>query len=531
MSKLSPHVINIPVDVLGGIHPKLAAWHPPVYKGIDHNPDDVLNTYLRSPGTIIVLRNHPRSEEKAQMLADPTGTGIRHAREWRAELDRIKAHFAARGVPYPGDQHFICLSINEPGAADRSRDGKPVPRTRVGVLETRSSRRVVAEYNRSGMVEGRRLNIRWGAFNFSVSWPGGTREPANPDAWLDFAVCRALLADGWHVYCSHEYWGAEGPDTYWGGFAGRITRIPWTEPGMRFLVGEAGIDMVHGVDPKRGFRDHGITEDAFYTHHLQKYDRRLSAEMGARLLGITPFSIGGSPEWDSFRLQWRVVDLMVANAGDNPPPAPPPPSPPPTPPPAPPPGTTGRELIGFNVATWLSVEEAQVAAGQPYWFLKRAKFVDEAEAGGKQNIYILDPHNPALRGFAVNRAGTRFIFQLDKPANEPAGNMPMWAGNVYAVGMDDILPTDVLMGCEMRGNRHVCYELTFERRTKAAPPPPTPPPSPPPAPPPGTELLWNKLAWAFEQAARILQGEGFTREHDYLMNSEFYRNIIRERDT
>lgn len=57
-----------------------------------------------------------------------------------------------------------------------------------------------------------------------------------------------------------------------------------------------------------------------------------------------------------------------------------------------------------------------------------------------------------------------------------------------------------------------------------------PVPPPPPPPPPPVEPRWDKAAWAIEQAARILQAEGWTREHDLVLSDMSYADIVRERD-
>lgn len=144
-----------------------------------------------------------------------------------------------------------------------------------------------------------------------------------------------------------------------------------------------------------------------------------------------------------------------------------PPNPNPVPPnPNPTPPLPDRVVI--NKPPYVSFVEPTVQAGSDYYELTRFKFVDEAEAGGKHAIYILDPHNPSLKVKATN-TGTGQVSEipLDKPLNEPAANIPMFGiGNVYDVEMIG-LPSVKVVGMKMEGNRHVCFELTYERRTKA----------------------------------------------------------------
>jgi hypothetical protein len=53
----------------------------------------------------------------------------------------------------------------------------------------------------------------------------------------------------------------------------------------------------------------------------------------------------------------------------------------------------------------------------------------------------------------------------------------------------------------------------------------------PPAPPPAPELKYDKIVWAFEQSARILQAEGYQREHDAMLGTLTYEQAVHERDT
>jgi len=150
-----------------------------------------------------------------------------------------------------------------------------------------------------------------------------------------------------------------------------------------------------------------------------------------------------------------------------------PPVDPPTEPPTTPPTTPPREVI--NQPAWVSFVEPTVAVNAEYFELTRFRFVDEAEAQGKVNIFILDPHNPNLR-IRVTNTGTGTVAEipLNKPAGEPAANVPMFGiGNVYDVEMLG-LPSVKVKGMQLPGNRHVFYELTFAKRVKQGTPPPPP---------------------------------------------------------
>ena len=128
-----------------------------------------------------------------------------------------------------------------------------------------------------------------------------------------------------------------------------------------------------------------------------------------------------------------------------------------------------RELI--NIPTWISIVEAEAAPGEPYWFLKRLAFEDEDTSGGRHHIYIMEPHDISQRA-RVRTGNQEFDIILEKPLGEPAGNHPM-AGipNVYTLWMVDGA-SDRVQGLQMRGNRHVTYLATYERRIKPGALPP-----------------------------------------------------------
>jgi len=181
-----------------------------------------------------------------------------------------------------------------------------------------------------------------------------------------------------------------------------------------------------------------------------------------------------------------------------------------------------REVI--NLPSWVTFAEPTVATGQPYYELTRFRFVDEADAGGKTNIFILDPHNPALK-IKVTNTGTGAVAEipLDKPIGEPAANVPMFGiGNFYTVEMTG-LPSVAVKGMHLPGNRHVVYELTFARKVKEGEmPEPVPTPQP---------VRFDKVSWAMEQAARILKNEGYLSSHDWILACESYLEAKNNRKT
>lgn len=60
-------------------------------------------------------------------------------------------------------------------------------------------------------------------------------------------------------------------------------------------------------------------------------------------------------------------------------------------------------------------------------------------------------------------------------------------------------------------------------------PQPQPPAPQPPAPTP-EQIMWQKICWAFEETARRVRGEGYSRAHDWLVGCESYRYALSQRD-
>jgi hypothetical protein len=122
----------------------------------------------------------------------------------------------------------------------------------------------------------------------------------------------------------------------------------------------------------------------------------------------------------------------------------------------------------------VSVADAGVGSGQPYWRLIEARWEDEVEAGGKHHIYVevLDENGQRIVGQPVTvfwGDGGETIVTENKPAPEYALNYPMFRpGHSYNVKVDG-LPSDVLQGAGLGDlgrrawNIHVNYLMTFQK--------------------------------------------------------------------
>ena len=135
----------------------------------------------------------------------------------------------------------------------------------------------------------------------------------------------------------------------------------------------------------------------------------------------------------------------------------------------PPRGWDGRlDQLGVSVA------EAGVGSGQPYWRLIDARWENEEEAGGKHHVYVevLDESGQRIVDQPVTvfwAGGGDTVRTENKPAPEYASNYPMFkAGNSYNAKVEG-LPSDVVQGMglgtpDMRFYTiHTTFLLTFQR--------------------------------------------------------------------
>ena len=96
---------------------------------------------------------------------------------------------------------------------------------------------------------------------------------------------------------------------------------------------------------------------------------------------------------------------------------------------------------------------------------------------------------------------------------------PHW---VYAG--DDPAKSESVHNIGLPAGHHTVFRITWEFVSESAPPSPPPAPGPvppPPVPVPGS-VSWGKITWALEATARLLEGEGLTREAAWLLNSDGY---------
>jgi len=102
-----------------------------------------------------------------------------------------------------------------------------------------------------------------------------------------------------------------------------------------------------------------------------------------------------------------------------------------------------QEVVNDAASYGVQIQPANVKPGALYWQVARIHHLTPQENGGNHHIY-LDVLDPALGGapyggrvetarLRVTWDGGEQIVTVDKPANEPGTNFPMWKWQVCAV--------------------------------------------------------------------------------------------------
>lgn len=251
-----------------------------ILKLIDGDVQQVHDIYVKRPNMILVLRDHPMSEQKKDMREKPVETGKRHAQEWAKNVERLRDKAAKQGLLFPPNEQILVLGINEPSVWE--------------VLEE------TVKYNVAFLDELFLLGLYGGALNLSVGWPANTGTDTPPNWNPYFPVYEAIVRGG-HVLVLHEYWSHRGPHEMWRWWAGRYLQCPWDVP---ILIGEAGVDeyVADGNIPgdKRGWG--AWLSEQEYADQLLWYSERLKEDN--RIIGFTPFTSDyASDHWKTFDIQ------------------------------------------------------------------------------------------------------------------------------------------------------------------------------------------------------------------------------------
>jgi uncharacterized protein YraI len=275
---------------------KLFEWH-----WSDSNACRDLLTVLPTDAYILA-RDHPMSEQKADMFRDPVGTGQRHANEWADKVHSGRYHL-------PTDRSFF-LGINEPDA-------------------TSGDRNAIDLYTESILRRLRQHGLRGGAFNFSTGHPRTMDGTPNTEAdYSVFERSHQAIVEGHHLAVMHIYGTAALPCV--AGHYDRIKSCTWQD--VEWVVGECGADEhVIGGGNHDGYL---ISMNGHIDDYCPWLDNLILGINDSRIHSYQVFTYDFSHPWDSFDVRpirgaletysWRHMQTQ---------PTPPDPQPPdPTPP-------------------------------------------------------------------------------------------------------------------------------------------------------------------------------------------------------
>lgn len=143
------------------------------------------------------------------------------------------------------------------------------------------------------------------------------------------------------------------------------------------------------------------------------------------------------------------------------------------------------DVINDATAYGVSIVPVDVPVGTTYWRVVRVHHLTPDENHGNHHVYLdaLDEAGQRLFGAQarITWSGGEQVVTIDKPANEPGTNFPMWKWQVVAVEMQG-LPSDKVTNLHTghpdeppgTGNTlfHHSFQVDFKRTLKSTPPPP-----------------------------------------------------------
>ncbi len=143
----------------------------------------------------------------------------------------------------------------------------------------------------------------------------------------------------------------------------------------------------------------------------------------------------------------------------------------------------GPEPQGNDAAAYgVSIAEADVPPGEPYWRAVRVHHLTPTENNGNHHIYfdVLDESGQRVHGARLHITwdGGEDYVTIERPAHEPGANFPMWRGQVCAAEVEG-LPSDRVLGLksghpdEAPGNTwfHHSFLVVYARQIKPFPGP------------------------------------------------------------
>ena len=240
---------------------------PAAIKIVDPDPA-VVRRMLNAidPNGVVILRDHPLSEQKMDMKLAPIDTGKRHAADWLAKLS------TGRFKEFNGDPRIVVCGINEPDVHNAAEE------------------QLVYLYTKAFLEDLTAGGVRGLALNLSVGWPRNSGE-GTPPVWDSFLPLESLILKGNHFLCTHEYW-LPNPQDKWGWYGNRISKCPMSVP---VIIGECAYTRQLANQPQPwgwiGNMSAGAYADQLWWYH---------DNVDPNVFAILPFTSGyASSEWAS----------------------------------------------------------------------------------------------------------------------------------------------------------------------------------------------------------------------------------------
>ena len=335
---------------------------------------------------------------------------------------------------------------------------------------------------------------------FSVGNPDMPNKPGDPSGfdgrmlyWQRVLPSLNYAQRNGHILLLHSYGYPDmfHPDADWYIYRyerqvqARLQKLGITN--LKYAYGEIGIDRLL-VGSKGGYR--GSTNDRDYTNQLLQWERYLQGQ--DLLIGGAIFTFGDSGGWGDYDIAstdvasmlaahyadnggeytnlgaaggesvTNTVHLPFASSGRTP---------------AAMPAMPERDWDSRLDARGVSIVPVDVAPGKQFWRIAKARWWDEAEAGGRHHIYV---EAPAGQAFRVEWPSGQSGAQANGKAGFDAGNFALSASlNEFSVRMASDIPSETLagigMGADGNSGIHTATGVTFQLVTMPASTQPAPP--------------------------------------------------------
>ena len=280
----------IPGNVRQGDLDYMQAMKPGAIKVVSLDPERYRQALARlDPNGVIVARDHPLSEQKAEMAADPTGTGKRHAAAWR---DKFAPGGALASIP---KERIVCCGINEPPVHNLAEE------------------LTLRQYTVAFLTDLATYGLRGLALNLSVGWPRNsdtTTVKNTRPLWDTFKPLEPLILAGRHFLGLHEYWRNDPDESWymapdgskWGWNAHRHWACTLAVP---IIIGECGLtkEVAGTPAPGQAVGWIGNVSPSVYAEQLWRYADKCHPNVFAVMPFTTNYESG----------EWATDDTLPAH--------------------------------------------------------------------------------------------------------------------------------------------------------------------------------------------------------------------------